>query len=94
MRKERDKEWADYYDQVNILDELLEEPAEFRLGEQLRRDILSKKRKRKLQNITIKLDPLQVKAIRKLATTKSIPYQTLIRHWLSEEIKKELNLSK
>ncbi len=94
MKKERDKEWADYYDQVNVPDELLEEPAEFRLEEGLRREILSKKRKRKLQNITIKIDPLQVKAIRKLATSKSIPYQTLIRHWLSEEIKKELSLSK
>ncbi len=94
MKKERGKDWADYYDQVDILDELLEEPAEVRLGERLRREILSKKRKRKLQNITIKIDPLQVKAIRKLATTKSIPYQTLIRHWLSEEIKKELSLSK
>ena len=94
MKKERGKEWTDYYDQVNILDELLEEPVELTLGERLRRDILLKKRKRKLQNITIKIDPLQVKAIRKLATTKSIPYQTLIRHWLSEEIKKELSLSK
>lgn len=94
MKKERDKGWAEYYEQVNILDELLEEPAEFHLGERLRREILSKKRKRKLQNITIKIDPLQVKAIRKLATTRSIPYQTLIRHWLSEEIKKELSLSK
>jgi predicted DNA binding CopG/RHH family protein len=72
----------------------LEASAEFSVGERLRRDILSKKRKRKLQNITIKIDPLQVQAIKKLATTKSIPYQTLIRHWLSEEIKKELNLSK
>lgn len=90
--KGKDKPWEDYYDQVNILDELLEEPVKFNLGERLRRDILSKKRKRKLQNITIKIDPLQVRAIRKLATTKSIPYQTLIRHWLSKEIKKELNL--
>ena len=94
MKKERDKQWGDYYDQVNILDELLEEPVEFSLEERLRRDILSKKRKRRLQNITIKIDPLQVQAIRKLATTKSVPYQTLIRHWLSEEIKKELNLLK
>jgi len=94
VKKERDKEWADYYDEVNILDELLEEPTEFRVGERLRRDIVSKRRKRKLQNITIKIDPLQVKAIRKLATTKSIPYQTLIRHWLAEEIKRELSLSK
>lgn len=90
--KEKDKPWADYYDQVNILDELLEEPVKFNLGERLHRDILSKKRKRKLENLTIKIDPLQVRAIRKLATTKSIPYQTLIRHWLSKEIKKELNL--
>ena len=94
MKKERDKQWGDYYDQVNILDELLEEPVEFSLEERLRRDILSKKRKRRLQNITIKIDPLQVQAIRKLATTKSVPYQTLIRHWLSEEIKKELGLLK
>jgi predicted DNA binding CopG/RHH family protein len=94
VKKERDKQWADYYDRVNILDELLEEPVEFSLGEQLRRDIRSKKRKRKLQNVTIKMDPLQVQAIRKLATTKSIPYQTLIRYWLSEEVKKELNLLK
>jgi predicted DNA binding CopG/RHH family protein len=92
VKKEKNKQWADYYDQVNILDELLEEPVEFNLSERLHRDILSKKRKRKLQNLTIKIDPLQVQAIRKLATTKSIPYQTLIRHWLSEEIKKELNL--
>jgi predicted DNA binding CopG/RHH family protein len=94
VKKERDKQWADYYDQVSILDELLEGSVEFSLGERLRRDILSKKRKRRLQNITIKIDPLQVQAIRKLATTKSVPYQTLIRHWLSEEIKKELNLLK
>jgi len=96
MKKEKnkDKQWADYYDQANIFDELLEESVEFSLEEQLYHDILSKKRKRKLQNITIKIDPLQVRAIRKLATTKSIPYQTLIRLWLSEEIKKELNLLK
>ena len=94
MKKEREKQWVDYYDQANILDELLEEPVEFSLGEKLCRDILSKKRKRKLQNVTIKIDPLKVVAIRTLATTKSIPYQKLIRHWLSEEIKKELNLPK
>ncbi len=92
MKKEKDKQWADYYDEVDILDELIEKPVELNVGEKLRRDIVSKKRKRKLQNVTIKIDPLQIKAIRKLATTKSIPYQTLIRHWLSQEIKKELNL--
>ena len=28
--------------------------------------------------------PLQIRAIKKLATMKSMPYQTLIRHWLAE----------
>ena len=43
MKKEKDKEWAGYYDQVNILDELLEEPVAFSLGERLRRDIVPKR---------------------------------------------------
>ena len=71
--------------------ELLEEPVEFSMNDHLRKDILLKRRKRKLQNVTIKIDPLQIRAIWKLATIKSIPYQTLIRHWLPQEIKKELN---
>jgi len=33
-----------------------------------------------------------ITAIKKPATMKSMPYQTLIRHWLAEEIKKELEL--
>ncbi len=96
MRREKRKAkgWAEYYERVNILDELLAEPAEFSLDEKLLRDIFSKKRRRKLQNITIKMDPLQVKTIRKLAVTKSIPYQTLVRHWLSDKIRKELSIVK
>jgi len=96
MKREKGKKrrWADYYDRADILEELLEEPAEFSLDEQLLRDILSKNRKRKLENITIKMDPLQVRTIRKLALTKSIPYQTLVRHWLSDKIRKELHLIK
>ena len=88
--KRKAEGWADYYDRANILEELLEEPAEFSLDTQLVRGILSGARKRKLQNVTIKMDPLQVRTIRKLAVTKSSPYQTLVRHWLSEQVKKEL----
>jgi predicted DNA binding CopG/RHH family protein len=96
MKKENQKlnNWIDYYERVDILSELSEDPVELMLDNKLRQDILSKKRRRRLQNVTIKMDPLQIQAIRKLATTKSIPYQTLIRHWLSEEIKKELKLNK
>lgn len=95
MKRTKEKtgqDWPGYYDGVNLLDELLEEPVEFTLDEELLDEILSKKRQRKLQNITIKMDPLQVKAIRKLATMKSIPYQTLVRQWLADQIRKELNL--
>jgi len=93
-KKRKAKAWAAYYDGINILDELLEEPVEFSLDDQLLRDIFSGKRKRKLQNVTIKVDPLRIRAIRKLATMKSIPYQTLLRHWLANQIKQELNLTR
>ena len=85
------KKWAEYYDRENILDEVMEEPVIFNLQAELRQDIVSGKRKRTLKNISIKMDPLHVQAIKKLATMKAMPYQTLVRHWLAEEIKKELD---
>ncbi len=85
------KDLADYYDRTDILKELLEEPVHFSLDDQLQREILSGKRARRLKNFTIKIDPLQIQMIRKMAIMKSIPYQTLIRQWLSEKIKGELN---
>jgi len=90
-KKSMQKKWAEYYDQENILDEIVEEPVTFNLREDLRQDIVSGNRKRKLKNISIKLDPLHVQAIKKLATMKAMPYQTLVRHWLAEDIKKELD---
>jgi len=86
------RDWAEYYDHKNVLEEIMDKSVELSLDEHLRQDILSGKRKRKLKNITLKMDPLQVRAIKKMATIKSIPYQTLIRHWIAEEIKKELEL--
>jgi len=85
------KTWAEYYDQENNLDEITEEPVTFSLQDDIRQDIITGKRKRKLKNISIKLDPLHVQAIKKLATMKAMPYQTLVRHWLAEDIKKELD---
>jgi len=85
------KKWAEHYDQENILNEIIEEPVTLTLGKGLLQDIASGKRKRKLKNISIKMDPLHVQAIEKLATMRSIPYQTLVRHWLAEDIRKELD---
>ncbi len=84
---------AAYYDRLGVLGELEERPVEFALEEELRRQILRGRRTRRLQNISIKLDPAQIQALRKIATMKSIPYQTLIREWLAEGIRKELHLT-
>ena len=90
-QNKKSKDWIKYYDDRDILDEITDESVDLLLDEHLREDILSGKRKRKLKNITIKVDPLQVKAIKKLSTIKSIPYQTLIRSWLAEGIKSEMD---
>ena len=87
----KSKNWIRYYEERNILDEITDETVDFILDEHLRDEILSGKRRRKLKNVTIKIDPLQVKAIKKLSTMKSIPYQTLIRSWLAEGIKSEMD---
>ena len=93
MRKQasKPKNWIRYYDDRDILDEITDESVDLILAEHLREEILSGKRKRKLKNITIKVDQLQIKAIKKLSTMKSIPYQTLIRSWLAEGIKSEMD---
>jgi len=85
---------AQYYDRRGVLGDLVERPVEFALAEELRRQILRGERTRRLQNISIKLDPAQIQALRKIATMKSIPYQTLIRQWLADGIRKELHLTR
>jgi predicted DNA binding CopG/RHH family protein len=65
----------------------------FSLGEELRRQILRGARTRRLRNLTIKLDPVQIQALRKIATRRSVPYQTLIRQWLADGIRRELRLT-
>jgi len=83
---------VEYYDKHGVLKEIVDEHIEMSLETELREDILSGKRKRKLKNISVKIDPLQIRAIKKIATMKAIPYQTLIRHWLSQHIKRELHI--
>jgi hypothetical protein len=84
---------AAFYDRHGVLGNIVEQPVAFALDEELRAQILSGKRARRLQNLSIKLDPAQIQALRKIATMRSIPYQTLIRQWLAEGIRKELHLT-
>ena len=81
-----------YYDRRGVLREIEEGPVEFSLDEALHRAILKGERARRLQNLSIKLDAAQIQALRKIATMKAIPYQTLIRQWLAEGIRKEFRL--
>jgi hypothetical protein len=83
---------AAYYDRRGVLKELRDAPIEFALDEELRRQILRGARGRRLQNVSIKLDPAQIQALRKIATIRAIPYQTLIRQWLAEAIRRELRI--
>ncbi len=85
---------AEYYDRRGVLAELTRGPVEFALDEELRRQILHGQRSRRLQNLSIKLDAAQIQALRKIATMRAIPYQTLIQQWLADGIRKELHLSR
>jgi hypothetical protein len=84
---------ADYYDTHGVLREIVEEDVHLTLEDGLRRDILTGKRKRKLKNFSVKIDPLQLQALKRIATSKGIPYQTLVRQWLVEKIKRELKIA-
>jgi hypothetical protein len=89
-KKDTPTDPAAYYDRHGVLRELDGNPVEFALEEELRNQILKGERKRRLKNISLKLDEAQIIALRKIATLKSIPYQTLIRLWLAERIAREL----
>jgi predicted DNA binding CopG/RHH family protein len=84
---------AEYYDKRGVLGEIIEEDIAISLDEALRRDIATGKRGRKLQNVTIKIDPLCLISIKKVATKKGIPYQTLVRQWVAEKIRRELKIA-
>ena len=84
------EDWAAYYDGRGVLRELEERSVAIALDEELRNRIRTGQTRRRLQNVSIKLDPAHVIALRKIAAMKSIPYQTLIRSWLAEGIRREL----
>ena len=88
------EDWPKYYDRRGVLRDIDDHPVEFALDEALRRAIVKGERARRLQNLSIKLDTAQIHALRKIATMKAIPYQTLIRQRLAEGIRKELRLGR
>jgi predicted DNA binding CopG/RHH family protein len=83
----------EYYDSHGVLKDIVDEDIDLSLDDALREAILTGKRKRKLRNVSIKIDPLHLQSIKKIATLKGIPYQTLVRQWLTEKIRKELKIA-
>ncbi len=83
----------EYYDTHSILGDIVDEDIDLSLDDALKESIITGKRKRKLRNVSIKIDPLYLQSIKKIATLKSIPYQTLMRQWLVKEIRKELKIA-
>ena len=67
-RKRVTERGARYYDRRGVLGELVGRPVEFALDEELRGQILEGSRGRRLRNVSIKLDPIQIQAVRKIAT--------------------------
>lgn len=84
---------AEFYDTYGVLDDIIDEPVEFAIDDKLRQEIVGGKRRRRLRNLSLKIDPLQLQALKRIATSKGIPYQTLVRQWLVEKIKKELKIA-
>jgi hypothetical protein len=81
---------AAVYDREGVLGQIVEGPVEFALDEELRDQIVKGARRRRLKNVSIKLDAAQIVALKRIATQKAMPYQTLIRSWLAEGIRREL----
>ena len=87
---ESERELASYYDTTDVLDELVGDPVEVDLDEDLRTAILSGRRHLETRAVTIQMDPYEIQALRRIATLKSIPYQALVRHWIAGHIRDEL----
>ncbi|MBI4690879.1 MAG: hypothetical protein HY754_11550 [Nitrospirae bacterium] len=93
LKLKREPAVEDYYDKHGVLKDIIDEDIDLSLDEALRKDIAAGKRKRTLRNVSIKIDPLYLQSIKKIAVMKSIPYQTLVRLWLAEKIRKELKIA-
>jgi hypothetical protein len=64
---------AEYYDRRGVRGEIVPGRVAFSHDEELRQQILGGGGTRRLHNLSITLDPVQIRALRKIATMKTIP---------------------
>ncbi|MGI6649658.1 MAG: CopG family antitoxin [Bacillota bacterium] len=82
-----EKEEAEYWDRQSFVDHLAEsEPDDLEMSQELRASIEARST---LKRVTLRLSDDQILAAKRIAQSKGIPYQTLIRMWVVEAIRKE-----
>jgi predicted DNA binding CopG/RHH family protein len=80
-------EEAEFWDTHNSLDYLeSDEPEEVELAPELAAKIRGRARTKR---VTLRLRVSQIEAAKEIARKKDIPYQTLIRSWVAEAIRRE-----
>jgi len=87
-----DVEEREFWDSHSFLDfpDEIEELETFSLAPKLNEGILVRRRKRTMVDVPLSLDLSHLEAVKKLAKMKSIPYQNLIRMWITEKLRVEL----
>lgn len=83
--EEEEVKFWDNHDSTEYLDEF--ETVEIKVVPELEKKILNKSELKK--PVTLRLEPSQIEAVKNIAGKKGLPYQTLIRMWVVEGIRKE-----
>jgi len=82
-----EKEEAEFWDAHNSLDYIeSDEPVEMELAPELAAKI---RERTQTKQVTLRLRVSQIEAAKEIARRKDIPYQTLIRSWIAEAIRRE-----
>ena len=87
LPKFKSKEEAEFWDAYSIADYWEElEPVQVEVDRGLADNIAERQ---KTKRITLRLREYQLEAVKRIAQRKDIPYQTLIRSWVAEAIRRE-----
>jgi len=80
--EEEEARFWDEHDTTEYADEF--ETVNLEMDPKLEAEILKKRELKK--PVTLRLEPGQIETVKKIAENKGLPYQTLIRMWITEAI--------
>lgn len=83
--EEEEARFWDEHDSTEFIEDF--EPVDIEVAPELEEEIFNKRELKK--PVTLRLEPNQIDAVKKIAVMKGLPYQTLIRMWITERIKSE-----